>query len=207
MFGPSCVGNLVEQLPPVEPAQLCQLCFILATGGVLAVAAVPPGERQLLLNYGARASTTADITTTVAADATDRDERAHRESSALLRTVSNITSFGQVPHSWFISFYLSYLACSLFWAFQYFQDGFIFQYLTTQQQAAQKPSMSFSQALTIWLLMACQAARRLYECIVTIRPSKSKMWFVHWVLGLSFYLGMSLAVWIEGSGKWSPGGF
>lgn len=200
MLGSSCVGYLVQQLPSVEPAQLCQLCFIVATGGVLAVAAAPPGERQLLLSYGARASSTAEDTKSIAVDAADSDEKDLRESSALLRFVSNITSYGQVPHSWFVSFYLSYLACTVFWAVQYLQNGSVFQYLATQQQTAQKPSMSSGQALISWFLMACQAARRLYECIVTIKPSKSKMWFVHWVLGLSFYLGMSLAVWIEGSG-------
>ena len=204
MFGPSSYGeDLLQQLQSVEPARLCQVCFILATGGVLAVAAAPPGERQLLLNYGARASsTTADDSTTT----TDKALRAPQESkNRLLKLVSNVTSFGQIPHSWFVSFYLSYLACSVIWAAQYFRDGLIFRFLATQQQAAHKPSMTSSQVVAVWLLMLCQATRRLYECVVTIKPSKSKMWFVHWALGLSFYIGISLAIWIEGSGTNPPG--
>ena len=33
------------------------------------------------------------------------------------------------------------------------------------------------------------------------KPSTSKMWFVHWLLGIAFYLAVGVSVWIEGAGK------
>lgn len=32
------------------------------------------------------------------------------------------------------------------------------------------------------------------------KPSASKMWFVHWLLGIAFYVTVGIAVWIEGAG-------
>jgi hypothetical protein len=47
-------------------------------------------------------------------------------------------------------------------------------------------------------MMTVQGARRLYECITLTKPSQSKMWSVHWIIGLAYYLAMTMAVWIEG---------
>ena len=33
------------------------------------------------------------------------------------------------------------------------------------------------------------------------KPSTSKMWFVHWLLGIAFYLAVGVSVWIEGAGE------
>lgn len=62
--------------------------------------------------------------------------------------------------------------------------------------------MRFDQVVVTWLLMFAQGSRRLYECLAISSPSTSKMWFGHWALGLLFYIGTGLAVWIEGAGKW-----
>lgn len=48
--------------------------------------------------------------------------------------------------------------------------------------------------------MLIQGARRLYECKAFAKPSASRMWFVHWLVGLAFYLAVSVALWIEGAG-------
>ena len=61
-------------------------------------------------------------------------------------------------------------------------------------------SMSFKQVILCWTLMAFQGARRLYESITLTKPSESKMWFVHWILGLVYYIMMSMAIWVEGTG-------
>lgn len=50
-------------------------------------------------------------------------------------------------------------------------------------------------------MMFLQGSRRLYEDSLVHGKSKSTMWIVHWVLGLSYYLFTSVAVWVEGSGK------
>lgn len=61
--------------------------------------------------------------------------------------------------------------------------------------------MSVHQVVTCWVLMMIQGCRRLYECLVFSKPSSSQMWFVHWLLGVAFYLAATIAIWIEGTGK------
>lgn len=61
-------------------------------------------------------------------------------------------------------------------------------------------SMSIHQVFLCWALMLIQGARRLYECKAFAKPSASRMWFVHWLVGLAFYLAVSVALWIEGAG-------
>lgn len=51
-------------------------------------------------------------------------------------------------------------------------------------------------------MMFAQGLRRLYETLVIMSPpgakSNSKMHISHWILGLLFYIGMSVAIWVEG---------
>ncbi|KAK3997234.1 hypothetical protein QBC44DRAFT_315520 [Cladorrhinum sp. PSN332] len=49
-------------------------------------------------------------------------------------------------------------------------------------------------------MMFLQGSRRVYEHSTIIKPSKSTMWVVHWLLGLFFYLFINVSVWVEGSG-------
>ncbi|CAL8576483.1 hypothetical protein XPA_002363 [Xanthoria parietina] len=56
-----------------------------------------------------------------------------------------------------------------------------------------------NQLALMWTLMAVQGLRRLVESILLGKSSASKMWFVHWILGVLFYAAMSIAVWIEGA--------
>lgn len=60
--------------------------------------------------------------------------------------------------------------------------------------------MSVDQVMLCWVLMMIQGARRLQECFVFSKPSSSDMWFVHWLLGIAFYLAAGIAIWIEGAG-------
>lgn len=60
--------------------------------------------------------------------------------------------------------------------------------------------MSVSQVMVCWALMMVQGVRRLRECLVFSKPSSSRMWFVHWLLGIAFYLATGIAIWIEGTG-------
>lgn len=61
-------------------------------------------------------------------------------------------------------------------------------------------SMSKEQVLLAWSLMVVQGLRRLYESVTLAKPSSAKMWFVHWFLGIAFYIAVGMAVWIEGVG-------
>lgn len=66
-------------------------------------------------------------------------------------------------------------------------------------------AMSIQQVLVCVILMAVQGGRRLYECMAFAKPSSSsssQMWFVHWLLGLAFYAVTTVAVWIEGTGRY-----
>lgn len=183
-----------ELLLSVSPAHWCQICFTLATCAVLAVAAAPSAERKLLVNYGARAH---DSTATAAA--TNNHEEG--EDDVLLRAVRKLTSLGQIPHSWFFTFYLVYIQCALFWAVQLTSGGLVLRSIAHWQTAHGTPTpVSYNQVTVAWCLMLVQAARRLYESWAFAKPSKSTMWLVHWLLGQFFYLGISVAVWIEGSG-------
>lgn len=63
-------------------------------------------------------------------------------------------------------------------------------------------SMTMHQVLLCTTLMLIQGGRRLYESFALAKPSSSRMWVVHWLLGLCFYTGITIAVWVEGSGEY-----
>lgn len=176
-------------LPYLEsPSQCIQLPFALASCFVLSIAVAPSAERKLLMNYGARNSH-------------GPDGPPQTREDALHKTVRLLTSMGQVPHSLFFTFYATYLTSATFWALQYFRNGALLHDWALRQARSPSPSsMTSGQVLIAWVLMIAQATRRLCECKFVMKPSKSTMWFVHWVLGLAYYWGLSVAVWIEGSG-------
>jgi 3-oxo-5-alpha-steroid 4-dehydrogenase 3 len=178
-------------LSGVTPAQWCQTFFLLAAGGVLAVAAMPRDAKALLMDYGAR-----NAQKLPADGPPPRDS----ESGWLLSLLATITSWTQVPHSWFSAFYVVSLACSVFWLTQYLGDGAVLRFIGSSQAAAQGPSSTSGQVALGWLMMFLQAARRVFEHATIIKPSKSTMWVVHWLLGLFFYLFIGVSVWVEGSG-------
>lgn len=191
--------TLTSSLLSLSPAHWVQTLFILTSCAVLAITVAPAAERKLLLNYGARRSH--DVPTTNNEDkvAADKDEA----EDSLVQAVRKLTSLGQVPHSWFFTYYVFYILCAEAWAAQYFMDGpYLLGWLASRQveTTPSTPTVNGSQIVMLWIMMFVQAARRLYECFVVMRPSKSTMWFVHWVLGLGYYFGVSVAIWIEGSG-------
>ncbi|KAH8749914.1 hypothetical protein F5883DRAFT_229079 [Diaporthe sp. PMI_573] len=183
------VGQL---LCSVSPAHLCQACFALTSCAVLAVAVTPSRERKLLVNYGARSQgqPTAD----------NAAARQKRDDDLLLTSVRKITSLGQVPHAWFFTFYATYILCAVFWAGQYFLDGSIMTSIARLQVELNPTRPTNGHVAVAWCLMLLQAARRLYESWAFAKPSKSTMWIVHWLLGQLFYVGISVAIWVEASG-------
>lgn len=191
--------TLSSSLLSLSPAHWVQTLFILTSCSVLAITVAPAAERKLLLNYGARRSHDGPTTK-------DRDKVAAEKNGAedaLVQAVSKLTSLGQVPHSWFFTYYVFYILCAEAWAVQYFMDGpHLLGFFASRQceTTPNTPTVTGSQIVMLWIMMFVQASRRLYECFVVMRPSKSTMWFVHWVLGLGFYFGVSVAIWIEGSG-------
>lgn len=125
----------------------------------------------------------------------------HGTSSHVITNVLNVLATIKVPHSWFTSFYVASTTLSLLWASQLLLDSDLFRSvaLSTERKGS---FMTLDQVMVTWLLMLLQGGRRLYECLATSKPSKSRMWIGHWALGIWFYASMSISVWIEGSGSY-----
>jgi 3-oxo-5-alpha-steroid 4-dehydrogenase 3 len=104
-----------------------------------------------------------------------------------------------VPHSWFIHFYTLSIAACLFWLGQIGaqQPGHIFLLAYTKEPANPVPAV---QVIVAWLALLLLSIRRYLEC-QEAEPSKSRMFFGHWIMGLLFYAVTSVAVWIEGDRK------
>ncbi|KAI1212971.1 uncharacterized protein F4807DRAFT_306653 [Annulohypoxylon truncatum] len=179
-------SDLLAYATDISPAACCQLFYVLAAATVLAIAATPDSVQSLLTQYGARSSV-----------GNGKDERAG--NGFLIGAISRLTSVGKVPHSWFIHFYILSISCSIFWAVQFLQHGSIMEFIVRNQASSEESSMAISQVILAWFLMSFQGARRLYENVAILRPSSSKMWVIHWLLGAAFYFCTSIAVWIEGS--------
>lgn len=107
----------------------------------------------------------------------------------------------RVPHRYFAHYYIVAVLSSAFWASQLLTKGPVFRLVVanTGDEHLQK-SMTVHRVLLCSGLMAIQGGRRLYESMVYTKPSSSTMWVVHWLIGLFFYVGITVAVWIEGSG-------
>ena len=189
--------GLLGRLCALTPAQWCQAYYVLAASACLGVAAIPRDARRLLLDYGAR-------TAGAAAQVEKGRERPgqDRAGSWFVGLVAAFAAWTQIPHSWFVAFYYVSLACSLGWLYQYLSHGAVLHAVVSSQASAPGlSSMTMGQVAIVWGMMVCQAGRRVYEHAAFIRPSTSKMLLLHWVLGLSFYICTSVAVWVEGSSE------
>ena len=60
--------------------------------------------------------------------------------------------------------------------------------------------MTMDQVVLAWSLVTIQGVRRLLETSLLIQSSATKMLFVHWLLGIAFYLALGVSCWIEGAG-------
>lgn len=179
----------IQLLPPAE---WIQVFFVLAASGVLAIAVLPSRTQRLLLDYGARGGSNSRKPTAAQGGGGDWLET----------LTATVTSWGQIPHSWFAAFYATSLACSAFWAYQFAVDGHFLRVVASAQNAHRSEgaaSQSLEAVKVAWALMTLQGARRLAEQLLIVRSSTSTMWIVHWALGMSFYVFMSIAVWIQGS--------
>ncbi|GJC95321.1 3-oxo-5-alpha-steroid 4-dehydrogenase [Colletotrichum higginsianum] len=187
---------ITEAFPALTPAQWCQAFFGISSASILAMQVIPKAAQHLLLDYGARSPVTTIIT-----DDRSKEAAGPEGSNVFNDLVKAVASVGQIPHSWFMHFYIASVAGSALWAWQYLQGGSAITFIAAQQAASGTPSMSLEQTMLVWILMALQGARRLHECLFVMKPGSSKMWFVHWLLGLGFYLCMSVSVWVDGSGE------
>ncbi|KAI5465587.1 hypothetical protein BGZ63DRAFT_108491 [Mariannaea sp. PMI_226] len=181
----------LDDLIQLAPSQWCQLFFLLSAGLIIVIQALPKDVRSALMNYGARRPPGADQ---------KQAQSQSQSQTTIWALLAKLTEFGQVPHSWFLHFYIVSVSLSGFWAWQYIQKGSLMRSVVLLQDRNGGPSMELGQVYVAWLLMAMQGLRRLYESLYVSKHGKSPMWVVHWALGLVYYTTMSLSVWIEGSG-------
>lgn len=157
--------------------------------------------------YGARATPPSNATDKKPKNSTPQNgpQNGIRE---LLNTWLDLAANLQVSHTWFLHFYAVSLLSSTFWAYQILTGGVFFRLIAENERSASadpKQSMSIDQLALVWSLMTLQAVRRLWESIMMAKPSASKMFLAHWLLGLIFYLGMGITIWIEGAGTHNRG--
>jgi 3-oxo-5-alpha-steroid 4-dehydrogenase 3 len=176
-----------------DPVQLVRTFYLIIAASVAIVNAFPPLQSRFI-HYGARARKV-------------KDEHGKPvdspESKGLFSWFLDYLVVFQVPHSWFIHFYVVSVASSIFWAIELVRKGPVFNFLAEQhmENSSNEPSMTFNQVVLTWMLMAIQGSRRLYECITLRKPSTSKMAGPAWILGILFYLAMGITIWVEGIRK------
>src|SRR5579859_1768824 len=111
------------------------------------------------------------------------------QSAGILQWLSNIT----VPKSWFWHFYVLSTALSTFWGTQ-------FVLCSNGSQLCVSEWLGFvnGKALICWCLMFIHGCRRLYETLFVQKASSASMWIGHYLVGCTFYIMMSITVFVEG---------
>ncbi|UKZ77786.1 hypothetical protein TrVFT333_005512 [Trichoderma virens FT-333] len=172
----------------LSPAEWCQIFFTVSAGCVFMIQVLPDDMRSALMDYGARRAKPSQ--------ASAEKTKAQAPSQGFFDV---LTSYGQLPHSWFIHFYIASVLWSIFWGWQFMSKGSLMRTMAEMQHRSQSPEVNLTGTLVAWLLMSYQGVRRLFECIFVTKPGSSPMWFVHWVLGLAYYTATGVSVWIHGS--------
>ncbi|KAF9871716.1 3-oxo-5-alpha-steroid 4-dehydrogenase [Colletotrichum karsti] len=173
------LATALEALSAHSPAQWCQIFFGLSSAAVLAIQAIPKAAQHAILDYGARSPAGADG---------EMKGGGRKAANRFDEFVKAVASVGQIPHAWFMHFYVASIVGSAFWAFEYVRDGPAYRFIASRQAQSGGPAMSLEQTVLVWTLMLLQGSRRLYECLFVMKPGSSRMWFVHWLLGLGFYI-------------------
>ncbi|RMZ66432.1 3-oxo-5-alpha-steroid 4-dehydrogenase [Pyrenophora seminiperda CCB06] len=157
---------LLATVQAFDAAVLLRVFYLAASLVILAIHALP-ALRTRFLPYGSRA--------------TGAEKKHHDHRTALTRALDYAAAL-QVPHNYFTHFYLTSIACSLFWA--------LWQPLWQAQPLQQ----------AVWALLLLQGVRRMLESLAYMSTSKSTMSVAHWLMGLVFYLSINMAIWVEKPG-------
>ncbi|KAL1961347.1 hypothetical protein VTO42DRAFT_75 [Malbranchea cinnamomea] len=168
--------------------------FLLTACAILAINNIPAFRRRFIF-YGPRA-----VSSPTKSSLADKAPTPRKDSWVEL-LLDRIATWN-VPHSYFIHFYIVSVISSTLWGIQLATRGPLFRAVASTINRAwlSEYSMSCHQIVLCWALLALQGVRRLYECFALTKPSTSKMWFGHWLFGLAFYISMGIAIWIEGTG-------
>jgi 3-oxo-5-alpha-steroid 4-dehydrogenase 3 len=186
-------------------ATLLQLFYALAASAVIFASSVP-ALRNRFVNYGK---------TAVAAAAP-----AQRGSAFAFGRFLDLSAKLTLPHHYFTHFYVVGAASTVFWGWQAWTHGAAYRCVAGIQIPAAVEGrwkargggggggggMRIEQVLLAWTCFLAQVCRRLYECLFVQKSGggSSRMWFVHYLLGIAFYSAMAVSVWIEGTGMVAP---
>jgi 3-oxo-5-alpha-steroid 4-dehydrogenase 3 len=191
-LGPSCAEKLHEKglelahtakvSAAMDPALLCRMFF--TTGAVVAIGGtLVPSFQQNIMNYGSRKR--------------NIPAGARSTSRNVIESIIDFVASIQVPHSWFMHYYVVSVLSSLFWGYQISQHGKIVQLLATYSKSG-NTSMTVNQVVLAWAMMLFQGLRRLYESAMLTKTSQSKMWVGLWIIGSLHYVCIGICVWIDG---------
>ena len=122
-------------------------------------------------------------------------------SSTLGRLLDTVLTH-EVPHHFFLHYYLVSVASSVFWAYQLWTRGRAVQALSRlQTRDRARDGMTLNQVWLCWSLMFVQGVRRLCESILYVKPTQATMPISIYAIGVLFYMMVNIAIWIEGLGK------
>jgi 3-oxo-5-alpha-steroid 4-dehydrogenase 3 / polyprenol reductase len=173
----------------VDPSQVCRGFFVLATIAAISVNSIIP-LRKLLVFYGARS-----------VPSSSRKATSSVPPERIRTPFTDLAAATQVPHSWFLHYYITSVASSLFWGYQISTKGAVFRYLALRYAGNSQATMTTNQVIITWVFMAIQGIRRLYECITLNKSSEAKMPLTTWAAGIAFYCVLGVSIWIEGTRK------
>lgn len=155
--------------------------YLCAASSILFVRNVP-AFRTRYLDYGARAQVALDGINV------SRSKANAGISEYILDEVAKIT----VPHNWFTHFYVLSSIMAAFWNIVLTTD------LIWDTNSAKHDYWRLRVRLMMFFMLL-HSVRRLYECVHFTKPSKSRMWIGHYVIGIVFYLVTNVAIWIDTS--------
>ena len=178
----------------ITPSRVPRAFFVGAASTILLVHAIP-ALRARFLAYGPRA-----ITSQLNVNEKPLGQASDFRRGKLDRLLDYFASL-QVPHAYFLHFYVVSVASSMFWAYQLLMPDSWIKAWIQNTYTKRGHSMSAEQILLTWSMMTSQGFRRLAESVLFAKPTASRMSFMHWLLGIAFYLVMGVAVWSEGVGQ------
>ncbi|KAG0633274.1 hypothetical protein HOY80DRAFT_644235 [Tuber brumale] len=187
---------------------LLRAFFVLASATILFIQSIPPFRSRFLV-YG-KVATPATTTT---ANTKDAKPITPRDSKGPVTTLLDHFATYTVPHSFFTHFYILALTTLLLLGQQISTHGPLYTLLRDLQTpewatgSARRVTggQSIHQVVLTWTCLVLQTVRRLYECLFVQKKSvaeggrESRMWVVHYALGLVFYVSAGIGGWVEGT--------
>ncbi|PWW74409.1 hypothetical protein C7212DRAFT_66618, partial [Tuber magnatum] len=178
---------------------------------ILFIQSIPPFRSRFLV-YGKVATPT----TTTATNAKDAKPIASPQDpkNPITLLLDHLATY-TVPHSFFTHFYILALTTLLLLGQQISTHGPLYTLLRdlqTPEWAAAAAGFrhvaggqSIHQVVLTWACLVLQTGRRLYECLLVQKKyaveggGGSRMWVMHYALGLVFYLSVGVGGWVEGT--------